>query len=73
MLANALATSVAVLVTSAVYFKPPTSMVSPGFIALKVTADFSIVPNVPIDTDVDTGVPATTSNEEVLAGSEMVL
>ena len=55
MLANAVATSLAVLVTSAVYFKPPTTMVSPGFIALKVTADFSIVPNVPIVAEVETG------------------
>ena len=60
MLANAEATSVAVFVTSEVYFKPPTTMVSPGFIALKVTADFSIVPNVPMVVEVDAGVAATT-------------
>lgn len=73
ILANAVATSVAVLVTSAVYFKPPTTMVSPGFMALKVTADFSMVPNEPMVDEVDAGVPATTCNADVLIGSEMVL
>ena len=73
ILANAVATSVAVLVTSAVYFKPPTTMVSPGFMALKVTADFSIVPKGLIADVVDAGVPATTCTAEVLIGSEMVL
>ena len=41
--------------------------------AIQVTADFSIVPNEPMDVEVEAGVPATTCMEEVLAGSEMVL